>query len=65
MALEYKKLLEDEGVKVEVLKTAGSEENLRLLQNKKVDIAFIQNGIAHNGDKNSLYSLANVFYEPL
>ncbi len=65
MALEYKKLLEEEGVKVEVIQTAGSEENLKLLQNKKVDIAFIQNGIAHNGDKDELYSLGNVFYEPL
>ncbi|MGE4455630.1 MAG: TAXI family TRAP transporter solute-binding subunit [Arcobacteraceae bacterium] len=64
-ALEYKKLLEDEGVKVEIIKTAGSEENLRLLLDKKVDIAFIQNGIIHNGNKNKLYSLANVFYEPL
>jgi uncharacterized protein len=65
MALEYKKLLENEGVKVEILKTAGSEENLKLLLEKKVDIAFIQNGIVHNGNKDKLFSLANVFYEPL
>lgn len=65
IAMEYKELLENSGVKVDVIKTAGSEENLKLLLEKKVDIAFIQNGIIHNGDKEKLYSLANVFYEPL
>ncbi|QOG12698.1 TAXI family TRAP transporter solute-binding subunit [Arcobacter sp. FWKO B] len=65
MAMEYKALLESEGVKVEIVKTAGSEENFKLLLEKKVDVAFIQNGIIHNGEKKKLYSLANVFYEPL
>lgn len=64
-ALMYKSLLEEEGVKVEIINTAGSEENLKLLLDKKVDIAFIQNGINHNGNKDLLYTLGNVFYEPL
>ena len=63
MALEYKKLLATEGIKVQIINTAGSVENIKLLKNKKVDIAFIQKGVLPK-DPN-LEFLANIYYEPL
>lgn len=62
-ALLYKKLLEKDKIKVTLVQTAGSIENIKLLNEKKVDFAFVQNGIL-NQDSN-LEFLANVYYEPL
>lgn len=62
-ALEYKKLLEHEGINVTVLNSAGSVENIHLLKTKKADIAFIQNGIVTPDD--NLELLSSIYYEPL
>jgi TRAP transporter TAXI family solute receptor len=62
-ALEYKKRLEAQKIKVTLLQTAGSVENIQLLKAKKVDIAFAQNGIAM--PDNTLEFLGNIYYEPL
>ncbi|QKF80995.1 TAXI family TRAP transporter solute-binding subunit [Halarcobacter ebronensis] len=64
-ALEYKKLLEKENVKVNILTTAGSIENIKLLEEKKADIAFIQNGTTINEENKDIKSLASIYYEPL
>ncbi len=63
-ALKYKKLLEEEKIKVTLVNTQGSIENIKLLKEKKVDLAFIQNGTIENNDTN-LKALASVYYEPL
>lgn len=65
MALEYKKLLEKENVKVTVLETKGSIHNTKLLQDKKADIGFIQSGTLNNTNKKNIQSLASIYYEPL
>lgn len=62
-ALEYKKLLEKEKVKVNIINTSGSIENIKLLEEKKVDIAFIQNGTIK--ENNNFEALASIYYEPL
>lgn len=62
-ALEYKALLEKLKIKVTLVNTAGSVQNIQLLKERKVDIAFVQNGIA--SPKDSLEFLANIYYEPL
>lgn len=62
-ALEYKRLLAQEDIKVTILNSAGSVENIQLLKNKKADIAFVQNGIAKKEDNLDL--LASAYYEPL
>jgi TRAP transporter TAXI family solute receptor len=64
---EYKKLLEKNGLEVELLVTKGSVENLELLNDskQKVDIAFVQSGISSSKEYPQLQSLAGVFYEPL
>ena len=64
-AQHYKKLLEEEGIEVEIVKTAGSIEVLKLLNEKKVDIGFVQSGTATQKDKENLKSVASLYFEPL
>jgi TRAP transporter TAXI family solute receptor len=62
-ALKYKELLEKEKVKVNIINTSGSIENLELVQSNKVDIAFVQNGSIKNSS--NIEALASVYNEPL
>ena len=62
-ALKYKELLEKEKVTVNIIETNGSIENLELLNDKKVDIAFVQNGTIKD-DKN-IEILSSIYFEPL
>lgn len=64
-ALEYKKLLEKEKVKVTLLETKGSIDNIQLIQQGKADIGFVQNGVLKPAQLNSVESLASIYYEPL
>ncbi len=65
IALKYKDLLEKEKVHVTVLETKGSIHNVKLLQEKKADIGFVQSGILTNKNKQNIESLASIYYEPL
>lgn len=62
--VRYAKLLEKEGITVDVRSTAGSIENLELLQKGEVDVAFVQSGTGYK-DRDGLISLASVYLEPL
>ncbi|WP_072679942.1 TAXI family TRAP transporter solute-binding subunit [Arcobacter sp. LA11] len=64
-ALEYKRLLEQDKVKVNIITSAGSIENIKLLQENKADIAFLQNGTITNEEAKGAKSLASIYYEPL
>ena len=64
-ALEYKRVLEKEKVKVNIITSAGSIENIELLKQKKADIAFLQNGTISNEEAEGITSLASIYYEPL
>jgi TRAP transporter TAXI family solute receptor len=64
-AERYKRILEEEGVEVELIATAGSIENLRLLNVEDVDLALVQGGLATESDAKALRSLGGMFYEPL
>ncbi|NEW60870.1 TAXI family TRAP transporter solute-binding subunit [Sulfurovum sp. bin170] len=64
-ALQYKELLKQDGINLEIVTTAGSVEALALLNEKKVDFAFIQGGTVDNHSKKNLYALASVYYEPI
>jgi len=64
-ALEYKKLLEKDKVKVNIITSAGSIENIELLKQNKADIAFLQNGTITNEEAKGAKSLASIYYEPL
>lgn len=66
-ANQYKKILARNGVRLNVLESDGSEQNLqRLLDPKQhVDVALVQGGLADGLDTSSLMSLGSVFYVPV
>ncbi len=66
-AQRYKKLLERHGVELEVRATAGSVENLKLLEadSDRVDVAFVQGGTGEFSRDGNLIGLASLYFEPL
>ena len=64
-AQEYQQRLKKEGVDLIIQTTAGSVEVLQLLQDGKVDLGFVQGGVANDNAKETLHSIASLFYEPL
>lgn len=64
-AAEYKQLLAQDGVSLEILETAGSIENLSLLTDGKADIALMQGGIAKAKDYPELLGIGSLYFEPL
>lgn len=64
-ALLYKKMLEEENVKVNILSSEGSIENIKLIKENKADIAFLQNGTISSQESTNIKSLASIYYEPL
>jgi len=63
----YSEILQKYGYTLEVITTAGSLENLQLLDQDDggVDVAFIQGGIHLQPPSNELISLGSLYYEPL
>ena len=64
-ANQYSDLIRKEGFRVDILKTAGSVENLQLLKEDKADIAFIQGGVADKKAKEELRTISNIYFEPV
>jgi TRAP transporter TAXI family solute receptor len=64
-AQHYARLLEADGIDVEVVPTAGSGENLELLKRGDVTLALVQGGIASEEDRGQLRALGSLFLEPL
>ena len=64
-AERYQAVLAKERIMLNILETAGSLENLQLLDNDSVDIAFVQGGLASTAGNPDLLSLASLYYEPL
>jgi TRAP transporter TAXI family solute receptor len=74
-ALQYREILARDGVTLELKPSAGSVENLARLKNDDagVDVAFVQGGLgmltltplAQAPEETRLYSLANLFQEPV
>jgi TRAP transporter TAXI family solute receptor len=65
--LKYAEELKKEGLTVEVRETAGSVENLQLLQadGSGVALAIVQSGVAEPEDRDRLQALGSVYREPL
>jgi len=63
----YQQSLARSGVTLDVRTTAGSIENLKLLQDAKsgVSAALMQGGVASGTDTSELQSVGRIFYEPL
>lgn len=63
-AERYQRLLEEQGVKVELIDTAGSIDNLRLLEDDFIDVALVQGGLTGVSEEKLLRSLGGLFEEP-
>ncbi|GEM_PF-1640992 len=61
----YRERLATFDVEVELRQTAGSAENLALLRDQAVDVAFVQGGVATDTDRQTIESIGSLFYEPL
>ncbi len=66
-AKAYSEILDRNGVELEITTTAGSVENLQLLELESggVDVAFIQGGISALAKSEALVSLGSLYYEPM
>jgi len=66
-AEKYAKILARHGVKLQVLRSQGSLENLKRLIDPAyhVDIGFVQGGVATGIPVDKLVSLGSMFHEPL
>ncbi|MES2499942.1 MAG: TAXI family TRAP transporter solute-binding subunit [Pseudomonadota bacterium] len=66
-ALKYKAILAKEGVTLNILPSNGSIDNLNKLNDKrlKVDVGFVQSGVAENIKVDKLMSLGSVAYQPM
>lgn len=63
-AERYQRLLEEQGVTVELVDTAGSIDNLRLLEDGFIDVALVQGGLTGVSEQKALRSLGGMFEEP-
>ena len=64
-AQRYRELLAENDIELEIRTTAGSIENLDLLNDGSVSLAFVQGGTGADLDSSSLTSLGSLYYEPL
>ena len=65
-AFKYSSILARQGVKLNILASEGSTENIKRLSDLsfKVDVGFVQGGVT-NGATDKLVSLGSVSYQPL
>lgn len=63
----YSEILKRNGIRLEVLPTAGSAENIRLLEAESggVDVALIAGGFSTLAQSDEIISLGSLYYEPL
>jgi TRAP transporter TAXI family solute receptor len=64
-AQQYRRILAEDGVTLEVVPTAGSIENLSRLASGDVTLALVQGGCASEADREALQSLGGLFPEPV
>jgi TRAP transporter TAXI family solute receptor len=64
---KYRKILARNGVKLRILPSEGSLENLKKLNDPavRVDVGFVQGGVSAGIPVDNLVSLGSVFHEPL
>ncbi|NJN47518.1 MAG: hypothetical protein HC808_14750 [Candidatus Competibacteraceae bacterium] len=64
-AQQYAEALAREGIRLEVVATGGSVDNLQLLSDSQVDLAFIQGGVASIAQRQAFEALGSMYFEPL
>lgn len=65
MAEHYAAMLEENGIKADILETAGTVDNFDRLINREADIALAQGGVAQTTKAHDILSLGAIYYEPL
>jgi TRAP-type uncharacterized transport system substrate-binding protein len=65
-AKKYAELISRHGIKVKIVTTDGSEENLDLLQkeNGHVDVGFVQAGLVDEDETHGIVSLGTMYVQP-
>lgn len=63
VALRYRQLLARDGITLEILETAGSVENARLLGERRADVGLLQGGV--RAPDEGVEALGTVFTEPV
>jgi len=63
IAEQYRELLARDGITLEIIETAGSAENAKLVANRQVDAAIIQGGIPITNP--DIQAIGTVFNEPM
>jgi TRAP transporter TAXI family solute receptor len=63
----YREILGQNGITLELIKTSGSVENLRLLEMPSggADVAFVQGGLKELADSKNLVALGSLYFEPM
>jgi TRAP-type uncharacterized transport system substrate-binding protein len=66
-AEKYAEIFARHGVKLKILPSNGSRDNLKRLNDPtvRVDVGFVQGGVTNKPDSNTLVSLGSINYEPL
>ena len=62
-AEQYAEILARDGIRLNILDTAGSVENAEMLARGEVDAAFLQGGIPVQGDQ--VEAVGSIFFEPI
>jgi TRAP transporter TAXI family solute receptor len=62
---QYAYWLKTQGIELELRETAGSVDNLKLLEAGDVDIGFVQGGLAGTLPTENVVALGSVYLEPL
>jgi TRAP transporter TAXI family solute receptor len=65
-AKKYAELISKHGIKVKIVTTDGSEENLNLLQkeNGTIDVGFVQAGLVDEDKTHGIMSLGTMYVQP-
>ena len=61
----FQDILARDGIQLEARTTAGTIDNLRLLESNEIDLGFVQGGIGSKTKADDLISLGSLFYEPI
>jgi len=64
-AKRYQAILARQGIKLNVVQTAGSIKNIALLSSGQADVAFVQGGTGNAAANPVLVSLGSLYFEPL
>lgn len=66
-AQRYRELLADEGIELLIRSTAGSVENIHLLEDPSagIDLAFVQGGTGDHATSDGITALGSLYHEPL